>query len=107
MPLPLSVIASQIGVPLDDLPRLRTWTNAFIGNLSQQLDNGTPMSAVARPWTSRRPSGTRSVWYAGTSGRRFAEAPRTAGPTCRTAPSHGLASPLPVRSRARRRWRGR
>ncbi len=38
IPLPLSVIASQIGVPLSDLPKLRRWTEAFIGNLSQQLD---------------------------------------------------------------------
>ncbi len=38
VPLPLTVIASQIGTPLEDLPRLRAWTEAFIGNLSQQLD---------------------------------------------------------------------
>ena len=38
VPLPLTVIASQIGVPIDDLPKLRHWTEAFIGNLSQQLD---------------------------------------------------------------------
>ncbi len=39
VPLPLTVIASQIGVPLEDLPQLRKWTNAFIGNLSGQLDD--------------------------------------------------------------------
>ena len=38
IPLPLTVIASQIGTPLSDLPHLRRWTEAFIGNLSQQLD---------------------------------------------------------------------
>jgi cytochrome P450 len=38
VPLPLTIIASQIGVPLEDLPKLRRWTEAFIGNLSQQLD---------------------------------------------------------------------
>ena len=32
------MIASQIGTPEQDLPSLRTWTEAFIGNLSQQLD---------------------------------------------------------------------
>jgi cytochrome P450 len=39
VPLPLTVIASQIGAPMSDLPRLRRWTEAFIGNLSQQLDS--------------------------------------------------------------------
>ena len=38
VPLPLTIIASQLGVPLEDLPKLRRWTEAFIGNLSQQLD---------------------------------------------------------------------
>ncbi len=38
VPLPLTVIASQIGAPIEDLPKLRHWTEAFIGNLSQQLD---------------------------------------------------------------------
>lgn len=38
VPLPLTIIASQIGVPLADLHKLRRWTEAFIGNLSQQLD---------------------------------------------------------------------
>ncbi|HIG44130.1 MAG: cytochrome P450 [bacterium] len=38
VPLPLTVIASQLGVPLTDLHLLRDWTRAFIGNLSQQLD---------------------------------------------------------------------
>ena len=38
IPLPLTVIASQLGVPLSDTDLLRGWTRAFIGNLSQQLD---------------------------------------------------------------------
>lgn len=37
VPLPLNIIASQIGVPLDQLAQLRRWSDAFIGNLSQQL----------------------------------------------------------------------
>ena len=36
IPLPLTVIASQIGAPIEDLPKLRRWTEAFIDNLSQQ-----------------------------------------------------------------------
>ena len=36
--LPLRVIASQLGTPEEDLHLLRKWTEAFIGNLSQQLD---------------------------------------------------------------------
>ena len=36
--LPLRVIASQIGAPVEDLPRLREWTRTFIANLSMQLD---------------------------------------------------------------------
>ena len=36
--LPLSVISWQLGAPQADLPLLRKWTRAFIGNLSQQLD---------------------------------------------------------------------
>ncbi len=46
VPLPLTVIASQIGVPLDDLPLLRKWTEAFIGNLSQQLDREGMLAAA-------------------------------------------------------------
>ncbi len=45
-PLPLTVIASQIGVPLDDLHLLRKWTAAFIGNLSQQLDRDGTLQAA-------------------------------------------------------------
>ena len=38
VPLPLGVIANQLGAPMEDLPLFRKWTDAFIGNLSQQLD---------------------------------------------------------------------
>ena len=46
VPLPLTVIASQIGAPISDLPLLRKWTNAFIGNLSQQLDKEGVLQAA-------------------------------------------------------------
>ncbi len=46
VPLPLRVIASQIGTPLEDLPLLRKWTEAFIGNLSQQLDKDGILAAA-------------------------------------------------------------
>lgn len=45
--LPLRVIASQIGAPEEDLPRLHEWTRTFIANLSMQLDV-EGMRAVAR-----------------------------------------------------------
>jgi cytochrome P450 len=46
VPLPLRVIASQIGTPIEDLPLLRKWTEAFIGNLSQQLDREGILAAA-------------------------------------------------------------
>ena len=46
VPLPLTVIASQIGAPISDLQLLRKWTNAFIGNLSQQLDREGVLQAA-------------------------------------------------------------
>ena len=46
MPLPLTIIASQIGVPLEDLDKLRRWTEAFIGNLSQQLNREQIIAAA-------------------------------------------------------------
>lgn len=46
IPLPLTVIASQIGAPVSDLPLLRKWTDAFIGNLSQQLDKAGMIKAA-------------------------------------------------------------
>jgi cytochrome P450 len=45
--LPLRVIASQIGTPVEDLPKLFEWTNTFIANLSMQL-NVEGARAVAR-----------------------------------------------------------
>lgn len=46
VPLPLRVIGSQLGTPESDLPLLRKWTNAFIGNLSQQLDHDGQVQAA-------------------------------------------------------------
>ncbi len=44
--LPLRVIASQIGCPVEDLSRLRRWTEAFIANLGQQLDRPGQIAAA-------------------------------------------------------------
>ena len=38
VPLPLRVIVSQLGAPESDMHLFRKWTEAFIGNLSGQLD---------------------------------------------------------------------
>ena len=46
IPLPLTVIGSQIGTPDEDLAKLRKWTEAFIGNLSQQLDQAGTLAAA-------------------------------------------------------------
>ena len=46
VPLPLRVIASQLGAPLSDLELFRKWTQAFIGNLSQQLDRDGLLQAA-------------------------------------------------------------
>jgi cytochrome P450 len=46
VPLPLTIIAGQLGAPIDDLPRFRKWTDAFIGNLSQQLDRAGRIRAA-------------------------------------------------------------
>ena len=46
VPLPLKVIISQLGAPLEDLPLFRKWTEAFIGNLSQQLDKAGTLQAA-------------------------------------------------------------
>jgi cytochrome P450 len=46
IPLPLSVIGSQLGTPVEDLPKLRKWTEAFVGNLSQQLDRAGTIAAA-------------------------------------------------------------
>lgn len=48
IPLPLTVIASQLGAPISDLHLFRKWTNAFIGNLSQQLDEAGQLEAAGR-----------------------------------------------------------
>ncbi|MBT5155202.1 MAG: cytochrome P450, partial [Gammaproteobacteria bacterium] len=46
VPLPLRVIVSQLGAPQEDLPLFRKWTEAFIGNLSQQLDRAGTLQAA-------------------------------------------------------------
>ena len=46
IPLPLAVIGSQLGTPVQDLPKLRKWTEAFVGNLSQQLDQAGTLAAA-------------------------------------------------------------
>lgn len=47
VPLPLRVIVNQLGAPEEDLPLFRKWTDAFIGNLSQQLDReGLKQAAI-------------------------------------------------------------
>ena len=46
VPLPLRVIISQLGAPQEDLPLFRKWTEAFIGNLSQQLDQEETLQAA-------------------------------------------------------------
>ena len=46
VPLPLRVIVSQLGAPQEDLPLFRKWTEAFIGNLSQQLDREGTLQAA-------------------------------------------------------------
>lgn len=46
VPLPLNVIVNQLGAPEEDLPLFRKWTDAFIGNLSQQLDRDGLLQAA-------------------------------------------------------------
>ena len=46
IPLPLTVIGSQLGTPVEDLPRLRKWTEAFVANLGQQLDREGRLEAA-------------------------------------------------------------
>lgn len=46
IPLPLNVIVNQLGAPSEDLPLFRKWTDAFIGNLSQQLDRDGLLQAA-------------------------------------------------------------
>ena len=46
IPLPLAVIGSQLGTPVEDLPKLRKWTQAFVGNLGQQLDREGTLAAA-------------------------------------------------------------
>jgi cytochrome P450 len=38
IPLPLDVIADQLGLPREDAPRLKLWTDAFVGTLDAMVD---------------------------------------------------------------------
>ncbi len=44
--LPLRVIVNQLGAPQSDMDLFRKWTEAFIGNLSQQLDRDGLLQAA-------------------------------------------------------------
>ena len=46
VPLPLRVIVSQLGAPESDMHLFRKWTEAFIGNLSGQLDRDGLVAAA-------------------------------------------------------------
>ena len=46
VPLPLRVIVNQLGAPESDLPLFRKWTEAFIGNLSGQLNRDGLLKAA-------------------------------------------------------------
>lgn len=46
VPLPLRVIVNQLGAPASDIDLFRKWTEAFIGNLSQQLDRDGLLQAA-------------------------------------------------------------
>lgn len=37
-PLPLEVIATQLGVPTSDMPKFRRWSDSFVAQLSQMAD---------------------------------------------------------------------
>ncbi|MEM7015866.1 MAG: cytochrome P450 [Pseudomonadota bacterium] len=46
IPLPLTLIASQLGVPLEDMPKFRHWTECFVAQLSQMADKETQIEAA-------------------------------------------------------------
>lgn len=46
VPLPLRVIVNQLGAPASDMGKFRRWTEAFIGNLSGQLDRDGLLAAA-------------------------------------------------------------
>ena len=46
IPLPIRVISSQLGAPEEDIPLFRKWTEAFVGNLSGQLDREGLLNAA-------------------------------------------------------------
>lgn len=45
-PLPLTIIADQLGVPRDDLELFRTWSDAFVAQLSRKASPDEELEAV-------------------------------------------------------------
>jgi cytochrome P450 len=45
-PLPLRVIAGELGVPVDHLPMFKRWSQAFVTQLSQMSDKGAEAAAA-------------------------------------------------------------
>lgn len=48
VPIPLTVIADQLGVPREDLPRFKRWTDGFTAQLSGMADAEGQVEAVRR-----------------------------------------------------------
>ena len=48
IPLPLAVIADQLGVPRDDLPHLKRWTDGFTAQLSGLAEREDALEAMRR-----------------------------------------------------------
>ncbi len=45
-PLPLEVIATQLGVPMADMPKFRRWSDCFVAQLSQMSDLAGQVEAM-------------------------------------------------------------
>lgn len=48
VPLPLTLIAEQLGVPRDDLPRFKQWSDGFVAQLSQMAGPDEQVEAARR-----------------------------------------------------------
>ena len=46
VPLPLTVIAEQLGVPREDLPRFKAWADGFVAQLGQMADHEGRIAAA-------------------------------------------------------------
>ena len=46
VPLPLTVIAEQLGVPREDLPRFKAWSDGFVAQLGQMADHEGRIAAA-------------------------------------------------------------